>query len=70
MKTFNKLCEQIKQSVKDTTKKIGGVKVTYRSEGNGVAVYIDGDRLDVYPNQQKAERMASEFIKMYKGTNK
>tara|TARA_R110000868_G_scaffold2735_2_gene19057 strand:- start:314 stop:508 length:195 start_codon:yes stop_codon:yes gene_type:complete len=62
MKTFKQLTE----SLSTVTKKIKGVPVVYTTTPKGVKVTIDGDELDTYPNQGKAEKMAIEFIKQMK----
>ena len=48
-------------------KKIDRVPVMIHKEVSGFVVYIDGDRLDAYTTQREAERMATEFVKQYKG---
>ncbi len=61
MKTFAKI-----RQAKPTVKKIEGVNVDFKKVSNGVAVSIEGDLLDVYPNEQQATRFATEFIKQLK----
>ena len=51
---------------KTTTKKINGTVVAFKNVSNGVAVTIDGEVLDVYPNINQAEKMATEFLKQLK----
>ena len=48
------------------TKKINGMPVVYTTAPGGVKVTIDGDELDTYPDQRKAEKMATEFVKQMK----
>ena len=62
MKTFVQIRE-----AKGTEKKIDGVKVKFQPDLNGVVVYIEGDKLDVYPDMEQATRMADEFVKQLKG---
>lgn len=47
-------------------KTIGRVPVMIHKEKSGFVVYIDGDRLDSYKNQQEAEKMAAEFVKQFR----
>jgi hypothetical protein len=63
MKSFKQI-----RSPKHTEKKIDGIKVSFQKDSKGVAVYIEGDKLDVYPNEQQATKMATEFIRQFKGT--
>lgn len=63
MKTF----AQIRES-KSTEKKIDGILVKFQPDQRGVAVYIEGDKLDVYPDMDQATKMADEFVKQLKGT--
>ena len=70
MKTFEQLREKLnrKPSGKQVfNKKIDRIPVTINKEVSGYVVYIDGDRLDSYKNQQQAEKMAKQFVKQYKG---
>ena len=62
MKTF----KQLKGSLSSVTKKINGMPVVYTTAPGGVKVTIDGDELDTYPDQRKAEKMATEFVKQMK----
>lgn len=61
MKTFANI-----RQVKPTTKKIDGMKVEFQKVKSGIAVHIEGDLLDVYPNEQQATKFATEFIKQLK----
>ena len=63
MKTF----AQVRKS-KNTEKVINGIKVMFQDDPKGIAVHIDGDKLDVYPDMQRATKMANEFIRQLKGT--
>lgn len=62
MKSF----AQIRES-KGTEKKIDGIHVKFQPDQKGVVVYIEGDKLDVYPNMEQATKMATEFVKQLKG---
>jgi hypothetical protein len=61
MKTFAAV-----RQTKPTIKKIDGMKVEFQKVKAGVAVNIEGDLLDVYPNEQQATKFATEFIKQLK----
>ena len=61
MKTFANI-----RQVKPIVKKIDGMKVEFQKVKAGVAVNIEGDLLDVYPNEQQATKFAAEFIKQLK----
>lgn len=61
MKTFATI-----RLVKPIVKKIDGMKVEFQKVKAGVAVNIEGDLLDVYPNEQQATKFATEFIKQLK----
>lgn len=61
MKTFAK----VRRSTQPV-KKIDGFKVEFQKTKTGVAVKIEGDLLDVYPNEQQATKFATEFIKQLK----
>lgn len=63
MKSF----AQIRES-KGTEKKIDGILVKFQPSLNGVVVYIEGDKLDVYPDMEQAAKMADEFVRQLKGT--
>lgn len=63
MKTF----ADVRKS-KSTEKIIDGIKVKFLNDPKGIAVHIEGDKLDVYPDMQKAVKMANEFIRQLKGT--
>lgn len=63
MKTF----ADVRKS-KSTEKIIDGIKVKFQNDPKGIAVHIEGDKLDVYPDMQKAVKMANEFIRQLKGT--
>jgi hypothetical protein len=63
MKTF----AQIRES-KGTEKKIDGILVKFQPDPKGVAVYIEGDKLDVYSDMEQATKMADEFVRQLKGT--
>lgn len=58
MKTFASLREQ-----KTPSKKIGQYTVMFRPVENGVEAVIDGSVLDVYRDENQAEKFAREFIK-------
>ncbi len=62
MKTFASLREQ-----RTTSKKIGQYIVVFRPVENGVEALIDGSVLDVYKDQNQAEKFAKEFIKQLEG---
>lgn len=72
MKTFRNLLEVLKKSESDKVvfdKKIQNLPVVIKKENGVFVVFIDNDRLDAYKTQQQAEKMAKEFITMYKGKN-
>jgi len=62
MRTFAQIRE-----AKGTEIKIDGIKVKFQPDLKGVVVYIEGDKLDVYPNMEQATKMANEFVKQLKG---
>ena len=62
MRTFAQIRE-----AKGTETKIDGIKVKFQPDLKGVVVYIEGDKLDVYPNMEQATKMANEFVKQLKG---
>lgn len=62
MKTFASLREQ-----KTTSKKIGQYNVSFRPVKNGVEAVIDGSVLDVYKDENQAEKFVKEFIKQLEG---
>ena len=70
MKTFIQLRERLQRRPSGKTvldKKIGRIPVRVNKEVSGYVVYIDGDRLDSYKCQKEAEKMATQFVKQYKG---
>jgi hypothetical protein len=62
MKTFEQLREQTVYN-----KKIKNVPVKIEKKGSKFIAYVDGDMLDTYSSQKEAEKMATEFVKQYKG---
>jgi hypothetical protein len=62
MKSF----AQVREST-STEKKIDGIKVKFQPNQKGVVVYVEGDKLDIYPDMNRAVKMASEFVKQLKG---
>lgn len=62
MKTFASLRNQ-----KTTSKKIGQYTVLFRPVVNGVEAVIDGSVLDVYRDENQAEKFAKEFIRQLEG---
>lgn len=48
-------------------KRIDGIEVKVTKDGSKFIAFIDGDKLDAYSSQKEAEKMASQFIKQYKG---
>lgn len=62
MKTFATV-----RQTKPAIKKIDGIKVEFQKVKTGIAVNIEGDLLDVYPNEQQATKFATEFIRQLKG---
>ena len=70
MKTFIQLRERLQRRPSGKTvldKKIGRIPVRINKEVSGYVVYIDGDRLDSYKSEKEAEKMATQFVKQYKG---
>ena len=62
MKQFSELRENVVYN-----KKLNGVPVKIVKKMNKFIVHIDGDKLDSYASQKEAEKMATEFVKQYKG---
>ena len=62
MKSFSEV-----RQPKAIVKKIGQQKVSFQQTAKGVEVYIDGTSLDVYRDQQQAEKFANEFVKQLEG---
>ena len=70
MKSFTELREKLDRKPSGKTvfnKKIKNIPVKINNEKAGFVVYIDGDRLDAYKTQKEAEKMATQFVKTYKG---
>ena len=70
MKTFVQLREKLGRRPSGQmvyNKKIKNIPVMIHKEKSGFVVYIDGDRLDAYKTQRKAEKTAQQFVKSYKG---
>lgn len=66
---FKQFKQQLSEKKSNTvySKKISGVPVEISKEGSKFVVFIDGDKLDSYSTQKEAEKMASQFVKTYKG---
>jgi len=62
MKKFSDFREQV-----IFNKKIDRVSVKIQKKGNKFVAYVDGDMLDTYSSEKEAKKMATTFIKQYKG---
>lgn len=63
MKKFSALR---KKKLTGKTKTLKGFKVTVSQERGKYVTYIDGDKLDAYPNERMAFKAADEFLKQVK----
>lgn len=70
-KTFKSFTSQLSEAkakgIVVIKKKIDGIEVKVTKDGSKFIAFIDGDKLDAYSSQKEAEKMASQFIKQYKG---
>lgn len=68
MKTFKQLYERkMPPGEHISDMKVSGINIMIHKDKGKYIAYVDGDKLDSYPTQQQAERMAKEFVKQYKG---
>ena len=70
MKTFSQIRELTGRKPEGKVvfnKKIGRIQIMVYQERNGFVAYVDGDRLDRYRSKNEAEKVATEFVKQYKG---
>ncbi|OUT94625.1 MAG: hypothetical protein CBB96_05535 [Gammaproteobacteria bacterium TMED36] len=71
MKKFKQLREAKKKRMPPGDhvydKKISGVEVMVHKEKGKFVLYIDGDKLDDFPNLNTAKKAGDEFVKQAKG---
>ncbi|OUT92815.1 MAG: hypothetical protein CBB96_08945 [Gammaproteobacteria bacterium TMED36] len=71
MKKFKQLREAKKKGMPPGDhvydKKISGVEVMVHKEKGKFVLYIDGDKLDDFPNLNTAKKAGDEFVKQAKG---
>lgn len=63
MKKFKDIRTDLIESKK---MKISNIPVEIKKVGKNFRVIIDGDKLDDYPSEEEAVKMAKEFVKQYK----
>jgi hypothetical protein len=70
MKLFNEIRKNSRMPPGEHvfSKKVDGVDVMIHKQGSKFVAFIDGDKLDSYPTQAQAEKMAMQFVKQYKET--